>query len=160
MRDNRVYLKKAWMAMLGRCAREHNPSKVCDSWLNFDEFFRWANTRYFPGAHLDKDILGKGQRLYSPETAAFVTSDLNMWFGDGRNLRARRWKVCRVEGFKRYRVKFFCYCYKHPVDLGIYLTEKSATKAVQDYNREVLDYFAATEPDFRIVETLSSYKFR
>ena len=76
---SKSYLKKAWMAMLGRCARDGKlKSYVCDEWLSFDCFYEWAATRYFEGAHLDKDILGDESRLYSPATCAFVTSDLNM----------------------------------------------------------------------------------
>ena len=96
-------LEYIWMSMLGRCARVgHLKSKVCKEWRTFENFAQWANGRYFEGSHLDKDILGNGDRLYSPETCAFVTSTLNLWYKNGKWLQGSFVKPIRVDGYRRY----------------------------------------------------------
>ena len=85
------YLK--WTHMLMRCydkkSQETNPTYVnCDvaeEWLNFQNFATWCNNQEFFNAkdnqgnsyQLDKDILVKGNKVYSPETCCFVPQEIN-----------------------------------------------------------------------------------
>lgn len=50
---------------------------VCDEWHNFSNFEIWFNENYIEGYELDKDVLVKGNKVYSPETCAFIPSELN-----------------------------------------------------------------------------------
>ena len=58
---------------------------VCEAWLNFQNFAAWCETQEFfndkddkgKSYQLDKDILVKGNKVYSPETCCFVPSYIN-----------------------------------------------------------------------------------
>lgn len=74
--------------MLTRCynhkSLKKNPSyigcSVCDEWLTYSNFKRWYEdpiNGYREGYHLDKDILVKGNKVYSPETCCFVPHSIN-----------------------------------------------------------------------------------
>ena len=60
--------------------------EVCDEWLNFQNFAEWCNSQDFlhytdnTGKYyqLDKDILVKGNKIYSPETCCFVPQEINL----------------------------------------------------------------------------------
>jgi len=78
-----------WANMLSRCYLEkrhkHNPTykncSVCEEWHNFQNFGDWYDENHYeiPGEKmcLDKDILQKGNKLYSPETCVFVPKSIN-----------------------------------------------------------------------------------
>ena len=83
---------KTWNGMLERCyskkLHEKHSSyigcKVCDEWLNFQNFAEWYNENYYeiPGEkmNLDKDILIKGNKIYGPDTCVFVPQSINKLF--------------------------------------------------------------------------------
>jgi hypothetical protein len=73
-----------WYSMIHRCydsdCKEHKYYKdciVCDEWLSFKNFERWFMENYIEGYQLDKDILVKENRVYSPETCCFVPQEIN-----------------------------------------------------------------------------------
>lgn len=68
----RVYSEKS----LQKCPR-YAGSVVCGSWLTFSNFKEWMVQQEWGGNDLDKDILGAGSLIYSPETAAFISNSLN-----------------------------------------------------------------------------------
>lgn len=77
-----------WRGMIGRCYSskfaENNPSyigcTVCEEWLTFSTFKAWMEKQDWEGKHLDKDILVRGNKIYSPETCIFVTQSVNNFF--------------------------------------------------------------------------------
>lgn len=89
--DNRVY--GLWSKMLMRCYNHNSKTKyptykdvsVCDEWHNFQNFAEWCYSQdYFnckdekgKSYQLDKDILVKGNKIYSPETCCFVPAYIN-----------------------------------------------------------------------------------
>lgn len=74
-----------WTNMLTRAYSESFQKKqpkyigttVCDEWLVFSNFRKWLEPVMFEGFNLDKDILFEGNMLYSPNTCATVSSQLN-----------------------------------------------------------------------------------
>ena len=74
-----------WVGMILRCYSEkvHEKSPtyigcdVCEEWLTFSNFRSWMETQNWQGKHLDKDIIIKGNKTYSPEACAFVTRKTN-----------------------------------------------------------------------------------
>ena len=58
---------------------------VCDEWLNFQNFASWCETQPFFSAEdgegrpyqLDKDVLVRGNKVYSPDTCCFVPHKVN-----------------------------------------------------------------------------------
>ena len=75
-----------WSSMLARCYTEvyqerfptYKGCKVDPQWHNFQEFAEWCRWQIgFDGGVLDKDILVKGNKVYSPETCVFVPKEIN-----------------------------------------------------------------------------------
>jgi hypothetical protein len=93
----KCYLK--WNRMLQRCYdkkyQEKKPTykevSVCEEWHNFQNFAKWYEDNYNPetmqGWHLDKDILVKRNKVYSPETCCFVPQEINALFLKSQNKR-------------------------------------------------------------------------
>lgn len=86
----RVY--STWNSMLQRCYNEkfheRNPTyKDCEAdekWHNFQNFAEWYYNNYYEieGERmcLDKDILVKHNKIYSPDTCIFVPQTINVLF--------------------------------------------------------------------------------
>lgn len=62
--------------MLKRCPT-YIGCAVCKEWLLFSNFKKWFDENYIEGYDLDKDIIIKGNKVYSPETCCFVPHKLN-----------------------------------------------------------------------------------
>lgn len=81
-----------WRTLLGRCCtekhREQFPAyadcEVCEEWLNYQTFSKWYEDNFYrvgtERMHIDKDILFKNNRLYSPDTCLLVPQRINMLF--------------------------------------------------------------------------------
>ena len=82
-----------WRGMLERCycdrMKKIHPayygiSTVCEEWLDFQVFAKWYNENIYQVGtermHLDKDILVKGNKVYSPDTCLIVPQRINMLF--------------------------------------------------------------------------------
>lgn len=109
--NNKVNLYyKAWKSMLERSYSKKSHLKrptykdvtVCAEWHNFQVFAAWFEDNYNPetmqGWHLDKDILIKGNKIYSSETCCFVPGEVNRCFVCKeinfvqRQILAEKWK--------------------------------------------------------------------
>jgi len=79
-----------WVKMIRRCYyNTHNNNRndncyseccVCQEWLTFSNFKKWFDdpqNGYKDNYCLDKDILVKGNKIYSPETCCFVPNEIN-----------------------------------------------------------------------------------
>lgn len=81
---NRFY--RDWYNMLSRCYGnlQNRPTYqgcyVCNEWLLSSNFIKWHNENYIEGFQIDKDILIKGNKIYSPDTCAFVPHEINSLF--------------------------------------------------------------------------------
>lgn len=84
-----------WVGMLERCYSEPFKIKwptyagctVCDEWLTFSKFKSWMEKQDWQGKQLDKDILVKGNKVYSPETCVFVSAEINYFVRDSSGSR-------------------------------------------------------------------------
>lgn len=90
-KDVRAYC--LWLSMLKRSYSEDFKTRfpsyknvtVCEDWHNFQNFAKWCYSQPLLNAkddkghsyHLDKDILSKGNKIYSPETCCFVPREIN-----------------------------------------------------------------------------------
>jgi hypothetical protein len=50
---------------------------VCEEWHSFMAFRAWMETQDWEGKQLDKDIIVPGNKVYSPATCAFISSQIN-----------------------------------------------------------------------------------
>lgn len=77
----------SWASMLARCYRKRLKEKyptyidcsTIEDWHNYQAYAEYYESDRFrqDGWHLDKDLLIKGNKLYSPETCIFLPKELN-----------------------------------------------------------------------------------
>lgn len=76
---------KSWYHMLSRCYDEGMQEKnqtykgctVTKDWLYLPNFKKWHDQYYRKGFDLDKDILVRGNKVYSPYTCEYIPQELN-----------------------------------------------------------------------------------
>lgn len=92
---------RRWHYMMNRCYSkaihelqpEYEGCSVCEEWLNYSNFKLWYDKNIEPWEvlgedfELDKDILIKGNAVYSPETVSFVPKIINSLFTNGKKNR-------------------------------------------------------------------------
>lgn len=86
-----------WHDMIHRCYNakfhmshpEYADCTVSEEWLNYSNFKVWFDQNKIAGMKLDldKDILFKGNKEYSPATVAFVPHEINTLFLTGKRSR-------------------------------------------------------------------------
>ena len=93
----RIY--NTWVGMLRRCYDPYTINKqptyrdciVCEEWRNFQNFAEWYEENYYEVEDetmcLDKDILCKGNKIYSPKSCVFVPNRINCLFTKRQNYR-------------------------------------------------------------------------
>ena len=87
-RNNNKSAYNKWIGMLSRCYNSnyhlkhptYKDCEVCEEWLNFQNFAKWFNENYIEDFHLDKDVLFKNNKIYSPETCCFIPNEINILF--------------------------------------------------------------------------------
>lgn len=82
----------AWCSMMKRgysgSFKERQPTyndcTICEEWSDFQVFAEWYCNQegYGKGFELDKDILVKGNKHYSPKTCCLVPAKINTFFTD------------------------------------------------------------------------------
>lgn len=80
-----------WYDMLKRCysskLHKQYPTyigcSVCPEWRYFSKFRLWMENQNWKGMALDKDILVKGNQVYSPDTCCFIPTAINVLFSPG-----------------------------------------------------------------------------
>lgn len=75
----------------------YRDTSICDEWLNFQNFAEWCYTQKFFNMKdefgkiycLDKDLLVKGNKIYSPETCRFIPNEVNVLFTTRKACRGK-----------------------------------------------------------------------
>ena len=82
-----------WQHMIERCYLEkkkdihpsyYGISEISEEWQCYANFADWYDSHYYEvneRLHLDKDILYKGNKIYSPHHCIFVPQRINLQFG-------------------------------------------------------------------------------
>ena len=143
-----------WLAMLNRCYSKklHDLSptyiscSVCEEWHNFQNFAKWFDENYYEINNetmcLDKDILIKGNKVYSPDTCIFVPKSINGLFVKND---ARRGKypigIYEDRGYLRVSCRDFN---NNKIQLGTYPLnkEKDAFSVYKKFKEETIKYAA------------------
>lgn len=133
----------AWQSMINRVQKHNNyfDCSVTEEWSCFQVFAKWFEENYNPetmkGWGLDKDVLVKGNKVYSPETCCFIPSAVNTLFVKCNKSRGDLPIGVSKEGSK-YTARINSTTY-----LGIFDTPEKAfelyKKAKEAYIKEVAD---------------------
>lgn len=143
---------KIWKRVLERCCRLETKEKqptykdviVCEEWYNFQNFAEWVEQNYNPetmqGWHLDKDILIKRNKIYSPDTCCFVPREINNLFPKADSIRGEY-----PIGISKIRNLFQVFCCINSTQkfIGLYITPEEAFQAYkttkESHIKEVAD---------------------
>ena len=101
--ENGIVLKsyKSWNRMIQRCYNKkihkrfstYSKCEVCEDWRYYSNFKKWFNENYYEidgdKMCLDKDILHKGNKIYSPDTCIFVPNRINILFTKSNSTRGK-----------------------------------------------------------------------
>ncbi|QGZ16396.1 hypothetical protein Hena1_02460 [Erwinia phage Hena1] len=130
----------SWHNMINRCYsgryKNYVGVTVCEEWKYFMGFHKWWTTNHVEGWVLDKDLRGKGSKVYSPETCIYIPLWLNSHIikrkgkhsqGVTYDKRLGKYKAQRVKADPRGRY------------IGYFKTEEAAREAwLADVDREAL----------------------
>ena len=140
---------KIWCGMLKRCydpkyQETHPTYKGCaveDYLLNFQHMGKWINENYYEVYReemcLDKDILHKGNKIYSRETCIFVPERINLLFVKRDNARGDSPIGMTPNSSGNYIVR----CnngYEKRICLGTYSTKEEAFRVYKEYKEKLI----------------------
>lgn len=151
----------AWRNMLDRCFDEKTKEKYltykevicCKEWLLYESFYEWLHSQKNFGNwyknddwHLDKDILKKGNKIYSPESCCLVPNNVNKLF-----IKQELHRGELPIGVTAYKDEFIARC-NNPITgnreyLGSYSTPSYAFFAYKKYKEELIKQIAQIEYD-------------
>lgn len=137
---------QVWNSMIKRCysgkyqtrGKSYIGCRVCDEWLRYSNFKKWFDENYVNGCELDKDILVKDNKVYSPDTCCFVPKRINSLFVRSykpKSLPAGVWK-----SKKRFLAKFVCGDKIHY--LGLFKTVDEASTAYKQAKESTIKEIA------------------
>ena len=166
-----------WKDMLDRCYNPYSLNRrpcyidcyVCELWHCFQNFAEWFYENYYEipneKMNLDKDILIKGNKIYSPETCIFVPQRINTLFI--KNKEKRGCYPIGVRWHKRDK-KFESNCSildennkRKQIYLGRFNTSEEAflpyKKFKENYIKQVADEYKEIIPN-KLYEALYKYE--
>lgn len=131
-----------WLSMLKRCynPKEHkkNPCyigcTVHEDWLNLQVFGKWFDKHYIQGYQLDKDLIVKGNKVYSPKTCCFIPQEVNLALI--KPLRKRELPL----GVYKNSNKFVCHIKRNKIStyIGIFSTIAEAADCYKQEKKKQL----------------------
>ena len=149
-----------WQGILRRCYDKQYQMKkptylecmICDEWLNFQNFMMWYNQNYYTientTMHLDKDILTKGNKIYSSDTCVFVPSEINALF---TKTNAKRGVLPIGVDLHRNKYRATMNVNNKHIHLGVYDSMEEAfavyKRSKEDYIKEIADSYKIYIPD-------------
>lgn len=167
---------EVWKKMLQRCYDPYYINKypsyidcyVCDEWLCFQNFAKWFYKHYYECSGekmcLDKDILIKGNKIYSPNTCVFVPERINTLFVKCNKTRG---EYPIGVNFKKKINKFQARCSvlkdnkNKSIYLGVYPTVNEAFLAYKQYKenyiKQVADEYKGLIPT-KLYDALYKYE--
>lgn len=126
---------------------------VCDEWLLASNFKKWLTSHEdWRNKHVDKDMLVKGNKLYSPETCVMVDKRTNVFLTDIRKNNRK------LIGAYPVRNKFRSHV-SNPFTgkrecLGYFTLEIDAHKAWQRRKHQIACDLAELQTDNRVAKVL------
>lgn len=157
----------SWIAMLNRCYGKQQKRdisyvgcSVCEDWLHFSTFKEWYDKHHVDGYVLDKDLICRGNRVYSPQNCCFVPPEINtLLLNCKRNRGLYPVGVTLKDGKYRARLRM----YGKDVTLGRYDSIEEAFNVYkihkESYIKEVATkYYEHGEITKRVYDALIKYE--
>lgn len=158
---NRSHTKEyeTWVSMLKRCFNKKIKKKqptykdvvCCDEWLFFENFYEWLHNqnnfdKWYNGERwcLDKDILFKGNKTYSPDTCCLVPNSVNVLFTKRKSKRGNL-PIGVVKHNNLFRAECSSVFEKYHKYLGIYETPQKAFDVYKKYKEDLIKQIAKIE---------------
>lgn len=169
---------KVWNSMLQRCYdskyHEKYPTykgcKVCEEWLCFQNFAEWFYDNYYKIENetmcLDKDILIKHNKIYTPETCIFVPQTINLLFTKSNKSRGNYpLGVDYHKASNKFRARCSVYDFKIKKlinkYLGLYNTQEKAFEVYKQFKenhiKEVANHYKGLTPE-KLYNALYNYE--
>ena len=166
-KDTKEYI--LWNNLLKRCycskTQEERPTykgcSVSEKFKSYSDFYEWCLTQIGFGQedyHLDKDLLIKGNKLYSEDTCLFLPSRLNTLLLASKAVRGSLpIGVCAHNG------KFLAQCLRKPAShhVGVFDTPELAFLAYKEAKETYIKLQAEKwkdQIDVRAYEALMRYE--
>jgi len=160
----------AWHGMLSRSLSEYEKSRhptykdvtCCKEWLHYSTFKKWFDINYYEiegqKMDLDKDILFKDNKIYSPETCVFVPRRINTMF---MKHSAKRGVYPIGVYFNKTRNNYTARCLcEYDKFLGSFATSEKAFNVYKEYKekriKEVADEYKNRIP-LKLYEAMYNY---
>ena len=160
---------KKWSAILERCysdnLKRRHPSyigcSVCEEWRLYSKFKKWFDEHYIDGYSLDKDILFKNNKVYSPKTCCFVPQSINALFIKSDAKRGNY--PIGVSRHSRVSYRAQMTINKKHVTIGIYRTVDEAFNAYKRVKEEYIkkvatQHFSAGTICQRVYDAMMNYE--
>lgn len=154
---------QTWKDMLVRCYdakyQERHPTytgcTVATEWHTFSNFRAWMEKQDWEGLQLDKDLLIKGNKVYSAETCVFVSQTVNKFANDHGASRGE-WLI--GVNWHKQAGKFRAQC-RIPFSgerehLGLFTCEVEAHEAWLKRKLELAHELAVEQTDERVAKAL------
>ena len=164
---------KHWVKMIERCYNPmHRKYKfygakgvaVCEEWLCFANYETWFNDNYYeiPNCDMivDKDILYKNCKLYSPTTCCIISSDINKLFCNAKAIRGKM-PLGVIYNKNNHNYNAHITKYNKTIHLGCFHTSQEAFKAYkiakEQYIKEMADKYKDQIPQ-EVYNAMYNYK--
>lgn len=150
---------RTWYQMLRRCTdakiKERKPTykdaTCCQEWLSFEKFCEWLHSqenydtwKTLKWSAIDKDIIGKGNKVYSPDNCFLVPVNVNNLFVKHDALRGKY-----PIGVFRENNKYIASCTNPAknivVRIGLYDSVEEAFEAYKKYKENLIKEVADIE---------------
>lgn len=144
-----------WTSILKRCYSKTLQNKqptykgcsICKEWVYFSNFETWMKTQDWEGKYLDKDLLVRGNKEYSPDTCIFVSNKVNAFLA----IYSPKLKESKLPiGVTKSKGKFISQASDGKgikVSLGTYETPEDAHNAWKKQKLSVLKDLIASEDE-------------
>lgn len=149
-----------WFSMFKRCFSEGELNKrptykdclICEDWHNYQIFAQWFHENYYEIPNevmcLDKDILIKGNKIYTPDTCCIVSNRINVLFTKSDSARGDSpIGTSYLERLNKYQVN--CQdsnCKK--IYLGVYSDETKAFQVYKDFKEKTIKQVAEKNKEY------------
>lgn len=160
---------RVWRGILERCYAEgfdeyNSPAYrgcyVAKEWHNFTNYQAWHLENYVEGFEIDKDILVKGNKVYSPETCRFVPAHINTLLFTNQERKSVDLPMGVIKVHNKYRARLSKEGKR--INVGYFATSQEAHAAYMaarnNYITEIADLWKdKIKPD--VYQSLITWKF-